>query len=157
MRESLDNDNEINVVFFISDGEITNGEELKSFSILQEYITDGAVLGYGTSTGGHMKVKPYPGSDKEEYLVAKNYPTKEIALSKIDEKNLEKIATDLNIDYIHMENQSNIDKKIKEIKKYLASETNSGTKEGYVDIYYLFVIPLLVLLIYDYIYYKRRL
>lgn len=38
------------IIFFISDGEITNDETLKSFSGAKKYIDDGAVLGYGTTT-----------------------------------------------------------------------------------------------------------
>ena len=37
------------IVFFITDGEITKeGETLKSFANINQYVLDGAVLGYGT-------------------------------------------------------------------------------------------------------------
>lgn len=37
------------IVFFISDGEITNDEQLKSFIEASKYVNGGAVLGYGTT------------------------------------------------------------------------------------------------------------
>ena len=44
------------ILFFISDGEITSEEKLSSFSSIKKYVDDGAVLGYGTSSGGKMKI-----------------------------------------------------------------------------------------------------
>ncbi len=41
------------IVFFITDGEITKeGETLESFANINQYISDGAVLGYGTRNRG---------------------------------------------------------------------------------------------------------
>ena len=54
-----------------------------------------------------MQIKQYDGTityleDPTEYDSSYKHP---VALSKIDEKNLKKIASDMNIDYIHMEKQ----------------------------------------------------
>ena len=39
------------VLFFITDGEITKeGEKLESFSSIREYISNGAIMGYGTES-----------------------------------------------------------------------------------------------------------
>ena len=47
-KERKNDDSKI-VVFFITDGEITKeGERLESFANINQYISDGAVLGYGT-------------------------------------------------------------------------------------------------------------
>lgn len=66
LETTLKNENEKNnenskaIVFFITDGEITKeGEKLETFSNLSPYISNGAVLGYGTrsrSKNGKQKL-----------------------------------------------------------------------------------------------------
>lgn len=106
-----------------------------------------------------MKVKDLF-SDKEEYLEDKTlnsfpYPK---AISKIDEANLKQIAKDLNVEYINMSKQSNMNKKLKELKKDFKKQVSEDDKKNaYQDIYYLFVIPFLGLIIYEFINYKQKL
>ena len=92
------------VVFFISDGENTDNHKLDSFSDIAEDIDGGAVLGYGTSHGGQMHY--YDELYDEVVLVEdkRTFPY-EPAISCIDEDNLEQIADDLGIEYIHMTSQ----------------------------------------------------
>ncbi len=155
-------DNSEFIVFFISDGEITKeGEQLESFSNIGQYVTNGAVLGYGTTSGGKMVNSGYadnPNSisyyiyyyDKESYESI-------TAISKLDEKNLKQIATDLKIDYIQMSKPSNIDYKINDIRKQSSnSQINEQKTSSYKDIYYYFAIPLVILLLIDFIIKKRR-
>ena len=49
----------IQVVFFISDGEITSNDRLRSYERLADYVDVGGVLGYGTTSGGEMYVRSY--------------------------------------------------------------------------------------------------
>ena len=76
------------------------------------------------------------------------------AISKIDEKNLKKIAKDIGIEYINMNNSNNLNTKLNEIKK-LAEENKLGEKRA-VDIYYYFAIPILFLVIINFILKKKR-
>ncbi len=143
------------VVFFISDGEITTDEKLKSYPDISQYVQDGAVLGYGTDEGGPMKASNYLGDEEPDYIETSSGRAK----SKIDEENLESIADDIGVDYIHMTDQSKIDNKIDKILSNIQNETYTEeiiSTEGSVDIYYFFVIPLVALLIFDFIYYKRK-
>jgi len=148
-----------NIVFFISDGEITNEDELASFKSLSKHVDDGAVLGYGTQEGGKMLVTDYSG--KTTYL---EDPTKyntsgygnPVALSKIDENNLKKIAKDLEIDYIHMEKQSNIESKLKDIQNTAKKNTEEKNEDAYTDIYYIILVPILILVIFEIFDYKRK-
>lgn len=143
------------VLFFISDGEITSEEKLSSFSSIKKYVDDGAVLGYGTSSGGKMKITDSL-TKTENYIQDRtSYPYKD-AISKIDENNLKKISEDIGIDYINMQNSSNIKEKIKKIKKSAKTDLSDSDKSLYKDTYFIFVIPLCILLIYEYINYKRR-
>ncbi|MBP3708718.1 MAG: VWA domain-containing protein [Clostridia bacterium] len=160
IKESLESaSNESNrkkIIFFISDGEITNGEKLKSFSEIKKYVDDGAVLGYGTKKGGKILVKD---TFEEEYYYLQDksgYPYVD-AVSVIDEDNLKDIAKDIGIDYINMNKQSNITSKINELKKGKVSDISPENISSFTDIYYFFVIPLIVLLMFEFFYYKRKL
>lgn len=150
------------ILFFISDGEIMNSEELKSYEGLAKYVDAGAVLGYGTKEGGPMKTVEYWGADDEEaeylYYYDENYEEK-LAISKIDEENLKSIAADFGINYVHMTSQSELNDVIKNLQtqvKELDMIEDVDSKEGYADIYYLFVIPLVLLLMAELICFKKK-
>ncbi len=162
LPELLDNGRDnYQVVFFISDGEITNGDVLEKVPGLTNHIDTGAVLGYGTKGGGHMRAVSFIGSDDPpEYVTYydDNFDEKK-ALSKIDEGNLKSIADHLGVDYVHMTKTSDIDACLAKVRKGIESapkEKSEESTEGYSDTYYFFVIPLLLLLLFDFIYYKRR-
>ena len=143
------------VVFFISDGEITNEEKLKSFKSAAKYVDGGAVLGYGTSEGGNMYVKSYY-TDREELLEdTSSYPRKP-AVSVIDEKNLKSIASDIGVKYINMNDSTNIDSTISKIKKESVSESKDGKVTGYADIYYIFAAMLVVVLMWEFVDIRRK-
>lgn len=143
------------IVFFISDGEITNGDSLESFKETADYIDNGAVLGYGTKEGGEMYVQSY--FDEKPVVIedTSTYPYK-TAKSKIDENNLEQIADDLGVNYVNMNKRADIDKILKDIKNDSKVSITDTDMTGYADIYYIFVIPLLLLLLYEFIEYRRR-
>ena len=149
------------ILFFISDGEVVNSEDLKSYQGLDKYVDGGAVLGYGTEAGGPMKTVEYFEDEEDaEYLYYydDNYDEK-LAISKIDEGNLKSIASDFGIGYVHMTNQTEINSTIKDLQAKVSNleiTEDMESKEGYADIYYLFVIPLVLLLIWDFIYYKKK-
>ncbi len=152
----------VQIVFFFSDGEITSkNEKLGSYADAEEYIVSGAVLGYGTEEGGRMKVLSYEGDYGERFYMktrgADGYT--DYALSKIDEDNLKSIADDLGVEYYHIESPTDmrdiVSNLMDELDEY-ATSGESGT-EGYSETYYWFAIPLAALLVYDLIYYKRRL
>lgn len=148
------------IVFYISDGEVTS-DDFKSgkFQGLKKYIDNGAVLGYGTTSGGKMKAdKYYSYKDSAGYMLdntATGYP-KPLAISKIDEGNLKNIANELGVDYIHMTNKNQIDNKLSTIVSK-AVKAEPIEEETYKDIYYIFTSILLVLLFFEFIYIRRRL
>ena len=149
------------VIFFVTDGEITKkGETLGSFSNLGKYICNGAVLGYGTTAGGKMVSSTFedkPDSDLYYIYYYNEQNERETAISKLDENNLKKIASDLKIDYIQMSKTSNVNYKISNIKQQVStSQTTEKKISTYQDIYYYFAIPLVILLIVDIIIKKRR-
>lgn len=138
--------NNLNILLFISDGENTNSEKLRNYRDISGLIDDGAVLGYGSNEGGYMKNTT--DSSDNKYIIDKSSHNK--AISKIDESNLKKLAKDLNVDYIHMNKKYNIEDKLYKIKNKINKGVYSSNKSNYNDIYYIFVIPLLLLLIIDF-------
>lgn len=156
--ESSNKDSErARIIFFFSDGEITNKESLDTFeySQLGNYISDGAVLGYGTSAGGAMRVKnPY--SEKYEYLKDTSTYPNTTAMSVIDEDTLEEIADCLDIEYLNVNtSKEDLTAKLNDIKAGVRASINSIDKSSFDDTYFIFVIPLLGLLVYEFIYFRR--
>ena len=161
LEDILDRDNEhFQVVFFISDGEITTEEGLGSYPNLKEYIDGGAVLGYGTEEGGKMHAPAFAGDEELEelYYYDDNFE-RQPALSQIDENNLKSIAEDMGVGYVHMTSTSQIDTTIAEIQRQIEAagtgETESTTN-SYSDTFFFLLIPLIPLLAVDFIYYKRK-
>lgn len=149
------------IVFFISDGEVINGKELKSHSGLSKYVDTGAVLGYGTTNGGVMRPRSYAGSSLEAeilYYYDDDFERRK-GISKIDESNLKIIAKDLGVDYVHASTQKDVKNIVKEIKKDMSQSAEFETgdsKVGFKETYYYFVIVLLALLVFDFVYYKKK-
>ena len=56
----------------------------------------------------------------------------------------------MNVEYIHMEKQNNINKKLEEIKKMINNNLESNDKSSYEDTYYFLVWPLLILIIIEF-------
>lgn len=156
LKSSSKNEGRARIVFFISDGEITDGSNVEgsSFSVVKDYVSNGAVLGYGTTTGGYMKVYD---SFEDKYIYVEDktsYPYVK-AVSKIDEKNLNIIADNMGLDYINMNNKSDIDKKLSKIKKGVRYNFDDVDKSSFTDTYFIFVIPLLCLFIYEFRCFKK--
>lgn len=153
-RNFKNGENRRKIIFFISDGEITDESKLESFKEVSNYIDDGAVLGYGTADGGYMHVTDeYTG--EVSYLEDRSdWPYKN-AVSKMDENNLKSIAKDIKVSYIKMDKQKDIDKKLKEIKNSSKTKTENVDQLSYTDIYYIFLIPLIILLFLIYREYRR--
>lgn len=137
-------------LFFVSDGEDNQDKKLASFEKLGKYLNGGAVLGYGTSKGGNMKVDTYTGY-KDVYD-----SSGELAVTKLNEENLIAIATDMDISYIHMKRQSNIDSTIDDILADVELTEMEKVEVAQRETYYYFLPVLVVLLIWDFVHYKRK-
>ncbi len=143
LKSSDSKEGKTTVLFFISDGEITDESELQSFAELEKLVDSGAVLGFGTEKGGKMKLKDDYGSS--DYLY--DYDAHQDAVSKIDEGNLRQMASDLDIKYIHVENPNVVDNLIKTIKTGTTTSIGRADAVLYDDTYYYYAAPLLALLL----------
>ena len=152
LESSSKSENRARIVFFFSDGEITVEDKVdtREFGALKDYISEGAVLGYGTDEGGHMYVRT---DNFGSYQYVKYQGKK--AISKIDENNLELVSDSLGIDYINMNKHSNIDKKLSNIKDGVTYKFDVVDKSSYQDTYYFLMVPLLGLLVYEFINFRR--
>lgn len=138
-------------VIFVSDGENTDNNTLRSFAEIGENVELGAVLGYGTRTGGQMHYAL--DEDGEEGLIMDGSSP---AVSKIDEDNLQQVAEDLGVPYVHMENMHSADSVIRDMRAVFEADPEEEMKIGYTDIYFYFVIPIAVLVAYEFISVKRK-
>ncbi len=148
LLSSSKKENRKTIVFFISDGESTRynetgltDSEREGYEKLAQYIDGGAVLGYGTETGGRMR---------GEYGYVEDPETWEDALSKLDENNLNQIADALGLSYQHMTVSEQIEPMLEKIRASSAMVTaNTAGIVSYEDLYYWFAIPLILLLLYE--------
>lgn len=84
------------LVFYFGDGEQTSQDDPEPFTLDPQLVNGGAVLGYGTSTGGRMTTT---GTRGQGDVIDPS--TGGPALSVIDEKQLGAIATQLGLPYVH--------------------------------------------------------
>lgn len=161
LEDSLNRETDhLQIVFFISDGEITQDIDLQSHPDLKDYIDGGAVLGYGTHEGGRMYAPIYAGSNvmEELYYYDDNF-NRQTALSVIDEGNLKSIASDMGFDYIHMTSQNKIDNTLNRIMTLIQTAGNAEKEDstaGASDTFFYLLFLLIPLLAADFIYYKRK-
>ena len=138
------------IIFYLGDGEQTVSEAPSSFAPLKPLVNGGAVLGYGTTSGGKMQEERYDDDPKITYLKdrsSKTYPLPE-ALSKLDEKNLNAIASQIGVQYTQRTKPGEIQQNTKDIDigKIVKDSRDS---DSYDDLYWAFAIPLAILLSYE--------
>ncbi len=154
LEDASKKENRLRIVFYISDGEITDKTYLASYKKIKDYVNDGAVLGYGTPKGGYMKTKDdYSGNETYVMDYSGSYGK---AISKIDENNLKTIAKDLNIDYLNMNNPKNIEAKLKKIKNNIFVNSTENNQKTFNDIYFIFACFLLIGLMFEFYNLRRN-
>ena len=140
LKSSNNKEGRITIIFFISDGEVTSDkEEQVSYADLADLIDGGAVLGYGTPEGGRM-------FDKNSNSYIRDPETGSDALSKYDEENLKRLASEMHVDYIHMDESMRIEYLLDSIKSGSVMKLANSDNVSYEDTYFYYV-PLLTLLL----------
>lgn len=133
------------LVYFLSDGENTDERESESFGQAAGFVDGGAVLGYGTPEGGPMKVEGGP--DHGEYITG---PDGEQGISSIDEQQLQTIAGEIGVPYLHRTDpEVPIEGTIEGITlRPIPIESTRGVA-SFEDWYWVAAIPLAALLIWE--------
>ena len=130
----------MSVLLYLSDGEIIGDDSLRSFSDLASYVDIGAVIGYGTTSGGTMQVYNYG------YYETVNDPTTgKPAISKLDESTLQTLAKDLGISYFKASERASWDKLIHDILEKSSAYIGESQAVNYEDIYYYFAAGIFLL------------
>ena len=150
IKSASKKENRKTIVFFMSDGENTDGKPTESYAELSQDISGGAVIGYGSNSGGRMRNK------NGGYIY--DTETNSYALSKMDEENLQKIASDLGITYLKggssKEGLIGAITTIRENAKTI-TESRKGVA-SYHDIYYYIALVLAVMVLFEIVYFIRK-
>ncbi|ASK67007.1 hypothetical protein CFK39_01905 [Brachybacterium avium] len=133
------------LVYFLADGENTDGKDSESFSAAAGFVDGGAVLGYGTAEGGPMKAEG--GDDDGEYITG---PGGQKGISRIDPEQLETIAGELGVPYLHREDpEAPIEGTMEGITLRPVPSESRRRVASYQDWYWIASIPLAALLIWE--------
>ncbi|MGP9746027.1 vWA domain-containing protein [Brachybacterium sp. AOP29-B2-41] len=133
------------LVYFLSDGENTDERDSESFSQAAGFVDGGAVLGYGTPEGGPMKAEG--GQDHGEYITG---PDGQQGISSIDEQQLQTIAGEIGVPYLHRTDPAApIEGTMEGITlRPIPIESTRGVA-SFEDWYWVAAIPLAALLIWE--------
>ena len=107
LPRSEDDGSGYDVVFYLGDGEQTADADTPSFRSVRSLVSAGAVLGYGTSEGGRMRLYTGRESGLDRYIIDDD--TDEDAVSRIDEDALLAVAEELDIAYVHRTEPGGLD------------------------------------------------
>lgn len=134
-------ENRQTIIFFLSDGEDTDPDhEPYTFEELGFMVDGGAVIGYGTDAGGEMM-------DEYGYNVYFSGSFNK-GVSCIDEDNLEKIADELGIEYLHCTETDTLSDMLEEVMEGSGSVTERNSDYTfYGDTYFRYVPYLTALLL----------
>lgn len=140
------------LMFYMGDGEQTSDEDVGEFKGVTELIDGGGVLGYGTAEGA--KIQKYTGladaNAGPSYINTVDPGSKELvpAVSKRDEAALQKLAAETGVTYFDRSQGGSIDDLVKDSKLQLLIDQER--KVGYyINLYWLFAIPFVVLLFFE--------
>ena len=130
------------LVFYLGDGEQTAAQAPEPFKDKMELIDGGAVLGYGTTAGGKMREYSFSSTSSGPYILDKsaNYAP---AISRIDEKALAGIASQLDVPYVHREQPGNIAAALGKSAPKVSSSpggTEVRVGAGRTELYWLFAL-----------------
>lgn len=100
------------IVLFLSDGEVTETDaEQTSFGPIADLVQGGAVIGYGSEVGGQM---PLPSQYGGGVITQKGGAP---AVSRMDQDNLERIADQLDVEFIHSDKTGLVKESVASIQR----------------------------------------
>lgn len=136
----------VRLVFLLSDGENTDGDNSSStaqegaYAALAPLVDGGAVLGYGTAEGGQMR--SYDGTDASgpgtdaPWITDDTQPGSPPAVSRIDETNLRRVAEDLGVEYTHRIEPGPVDQLVAGIDVEEIAADGRRDIDTYRDVYW---------------------
>lgn len=150
-RAQENNPEHVRVVYFMSDGEDTNGDdsapsEPGRYTDIDPLVDAGAVLGYGTEEGGRMREYSGFGEEWESYIQA---PGGGEAISQIDQDNLQRIADEMGVDYLHRTAPGGLEAVTDVDAEQIAAEDGRQPAHLYRDVVWPFMLVLAALLVWE--------
>jgi len=139
------------LVFYLGDGEQTANSQIRSFAPVASYINGGAVLGYGTTQGAKMvNYSSILTGQPPSYITTVDSATQSAvdAISKMNPDNLQTIATQLKVAYQDRDKGGAISSVYNASKAQLSID-HSRHIIRYLNLYWLFAIPYVVLLFWE--------
>lgn len=139
------------ILFYLSDGEQTSKNKLKSYAPLANYLDAGAVMGYGTANGAKMvKYSGFSTKGTVAYIQTPNPQTKKFvpAISKLNENNLKAIASQLDVLYQNRNQGGSVVSLLNGSKTKLQIDRSKHVTH-YLNLYWLFAIPFTALLFWE--------
>ncbi len=132
------------IVFYLGDGEQTIEDSPASFKLISGLIAGGAVLGYGTTSGGKIPFMDYDGVEQPdefvvyygENAVADREP---YAISKASPDALSNIAQQMGVRFFDRTAPESIEQVIEGINTESIIK-NSREVDSYMDIYWIFAV-----------------
>lgn len=131
-------------VVFVSDGENTDEGRLAPYDEVGDLISGGVVLGYGTEKGARMPEADDMSTD-EGYVY--DYEELADAISHADPDGLEKLADDLDVDYVHRTQPGGMDEVAADFRSTLTTAGTSGSGER--DLVWIAGLVLVLLLLWE--------
>lgn len=132
------------IVYYLSDGEVTDGRDPERFTGMANQIDAGAVLGYGTVEGGRMQATG-GGYTAGEYIQDTDGS---VGISHADPQALQQIARDLGLPFLHRPDGDLAATLDGITLRPIPYETGARTP-AFQDWYWLAAIPLAVLFVWE--------
>lgn len=144
------------LVVLMGDGENTDPGDQQSFADLGELIDAGLVLGYGTAAGARMPLE----EDEPDRGWVQDPRSGRDAVSRLDEANLRAVAAELDVPYLHRTAPGGLTEVAAEWARRFQEPdpTYDGAEVPVaVDLYWIFALLLLALVLVDLRRYWQRL
>lgn len=147
------------LVFYLGDGEQTSAQAPEPFAAGTGLIDGGAVLGYGTSTGGKMRENGFDPERPGPYIMDKSTDIYRPAVSVLDEVSLQAIATQLGVPYLHRENASDLSAVMKDASPRAATTVDGAAGDnvgaGRLEGYWVFAMAAFGMALWELVIYGR--
>jgi len=139
------NPENVRLVFFLSDGENTDGDasaadaSVDAYAPLAGLVDGGAVLGYGTEAGGRMREYDGSADPNQPWIQDTTQTPHADAVSRIDEENLRDLAGVLGVPYLHRGAPGGLEVVAEGVDVETIVEDGRTTVNVYRDVYWPFV------------------
>ncbi|MBP5633355.1 VWA domain-containing protein [Candidatus Saccharibacteria bacterium] len=135
------------VIFILTDGEESNEKLTELPEQLKQALSTGAVIGYGTTAGGKVHRVSNTNEILENEFILESTLSSEYHISKLNETNLNNMASKLGLRYIKRDDTGELPKDLENYFWENAKNTDSTT--GKMDLYWAIALIVIALLLWD--------